>query len=70
MRIMAVDDDLLILDLLRECLTKQGGYDLTCCETAEDALQLMEEETLPFDCFLLDIMLPGVDVLCGCHRLY
>lgn len=69
MRIMAVDDDLLILDLLRECLTKQGGYDLTCCETAEDALQLMEEETLPFDCFLLDIMLPGVDGIELCDML-
>ena len=61
MRILAVDDDPIILDLLKGSLNKDNSGDLICCETAEDALEVLETQTTPIDCFLLDIMLPGID---------
>ena len=57
-RILAVDDELAIAELLRLSLTR-AGYQ---CVTAHDGLQaadLIEKET--FDLILLDIMLPGID---------
>lgn len=61
MRILAVDDDPVILDLLRHALTKHDHYDLVCCESAEEAQHALNADLAPFDCFLLDVMLPGVD---------
>ena len=57
-RILAVDDERPIAELLRLSLTR-AGYQ---CVTAYDGLQaadLIEKET--FDLILLDIMLPGID---------
>ncbi|MEW9921160.1 PleD family two-component system response regulator [Marimonas sp. MJW-29] len=62
MRILAVDDDPIVLDLLRDALTGDDMQcDLVCCETAEDAMEVMDTDPTQFDCFLLDIMLPGID---------
>ena len=61
MKILAVDDDPTILDMLRDSLTKPLGFDLICAETAEDALNLLKDDENSFECFLLDIILPGVD---------
>ncbi len=69
MRILAVDDDQFILDLLAGSLTAKDRYDLVCCDSAEAALTLIETEKTPFDCFLLDIMLPGVDGIELCDML-
>jgi CheY-like chemotaxis protein len=69
MRILAVDDDVLILDLLRGCLAVQDRYELTCSENAEDALGVIETVKTPFDCFLLDIMMPGIDGIELCDML-
>ena len=44
MKILAVDDDPTILDMLRDSLTKPLGFDLICAETAEDALNLLKDE--------------------------
>ncbi len=66
MRILAVDDDPLILDLLRESLTVNGYCDLTCTASAEEAHTAMEQATEPFDCFLLDIVLPETDGIALC----
>ncbi|KZX93982.1 MULTISPECIES: response regulator [unclassified Sulfitobacter] len=69
MRILAVDDDPVILELLRSCLGRVGEYELTCCDTAEAALKTISSTEMPFDCFLLDIMLPGVDGIEMCKIL-
>ena len=69
MRILAVDDDPTILDMLRDCLTGAAGFDLECAEDAEEALDLLGTSTIPFDCFLLDIMLPGIDGVSLCAQL-
>ena len=71
MRILAVDDDPVILQLLRGALTGEDmGCDLVCCDSAEEALETLERSIRPFDCFLLDVMLPGIDgiELCGMLR--
>jgi DNA-binding response OmpR family regulator len=61
MRILAVDDDPLILELLNNSLSVRENYHLTCCKSAEEAIDLVEDTEVAFDCFLLDIMLPGID---------
>ena len=61
MRILAVDDDPVILDLLKEALTKQDQYDLVCVNDAEEAVALLQSNTHAFECFLFDIVLPGID---------
>ncbi|MEP2920527.1 response regulator [Sulfitobacter sp.] len=69
MRILAVDDDPVILDLLGRSLEKNGFDDITFATTAEDALELIEVVERPFDIFLLDVMLPGTSGIEVCKRL-
>lgn len=69
MRILAVDDDPIILDLLKGALPGAHGYDLVCCASAEEALDTLADETNRFECFLLDIMLPGIDGIELCENL-
>ncbi|WP_432817143.1 response regulator [Sulfitobacter sp. JB4-11] len=68
MRILAVDDDPVILDILEECLPNEGQHELVCCGSAEEALAITQTEERPFDCLLLDIMLPGVDGITLCDQ--
>ncbi|WP_341233278.1 response regulator transcription factor [uncultured Sulfitobacter sp.] len=69
MRILAVDDDPTVLDMLSDYLTPKHGFDLVCAEDAEKALVLLNEPGPDFDCFLLDIMLPGIDGIRLCAEL-
>ena len=70
MRILAVDDDPVILEMLRSALTGEGmGCDLVCCDCAEDGLETIAREIKPFDCFLLDVMLPGIDGIELCDTI-
>ena len=57
-RILAVDDEKPIAELLRLSLTR-AGYQCVCAYDGIDAANLIEKET--FDLILLDIMLPGID---------
>lgn len=69
MRILAVDDDPVILDLLGSSLETNGFDDITFATTAEDALELIEVADQPYDIFLLDIMLPGTTGIEVCKQL-
>lgn len=69
MRILAVDDDPVILDLLERALADSRGYKLTTCKTGEEALELLSGPIDPFECFLLDIMLPGIDGIALCDAI-
>lgn len=69
MRILAVDDDPVILDLLERALADSRGYELTTCKTGEDALKLLKGPIAPFECFLLDVMLPGIDGIELCDTI-
>lgn len=57
-RILAVDDERPIAELLRISLTR-AGYECTCAYDGISAANLIEKEN--FDLILLDIMLPGID---------
>ncbi len=65
-RILAVDDEKPIIELLRYNLEKEGFKAFTC-GNGEDALQLAKAE-LP-DLILLDLMLPGLSGLDVCRKL-
>lgn len=58
MRVLIVDDERPILNLIRISLTNVGYL----CDTAEDGNQALEKiDTGKFDLILLDVMLPGID---------
>ena len=59
-RILVVDDEEDILELVRFHLAREG-YQLTLAETGEEALKKAKRET--FDLVVLDLMLPGLDGL-------
>lgn len=57
-RILAVDDERPIAELLRVSLAR-AGYQCICAYDGIEAANLIEKES--FDLILLDIMLPGID---------
>ncbi|CAB1083186.1 ArsR family transcriptional regulator [Alkalispirochaeta odontotermitis] len=59
-RILVVDDEEDILELVRFNLAKEG-YHITGALTGEEALRKARSE--PFDLIVLDLMLPGMDGL-------
>ena len=65
-KIMVVDDDVRLRDLLRRYLTEQGFNVFTAeSATAMNKLWLRER----YDLLVLDLMLPGEDGLTICRRL-
>ncbi|MEQ6204586.1 response regulator [Sulfitobacter sp. HNIBRBA2951] len=69
MRILAVDDDPVVLDMLGTALESSGLDDITFATSAEDALELIEVASRPYDIFLLDVMLPGTSGIEVCRSL-
>ncbi len=65
-RILVVDDEEDILELVRYNLAREG-YQVTGALTGEDALNKARSET--FDLIVLDLMLPGIDGLEVAKRL-
>ena len=65
-RILVVDDEEDLLELLRYNLTKEG-YVVDCVASGEEALKEVRRQ-LP-DLIVLDLMLPAVDGLEVCRRL-
>lgn len=57
-KVLVVDDEQLICELLRSALAT-AGYLVTTVSTGEDALIISQSE--PFAVALLDIRLPGID---------
>ena len=51
MKILAVDDNQLTLDLLSKLTGQLGFGDITTASSGEDALQFLGREGSPFDCF-------------------
>lgn len=69
MRVLAVDDDTIVLDVLRTSLQSCGFDDVSFATSAEQALQLIADAKEPFDSFLLDIMLPGISGIELCAQI-
>ena len=65
-KIVVVDDDARIRDLLRRYLSQQG-FDVLLAEDARALQRIMQRETV--DLLVLDLMLPGDDGLSICKRL-
>lgn len=65
-KILAVDDDLFILDALTELL-KYSGYDVESTPNGEDVFKKIDEY-VP-DLILLDVMLAGLDGREICRKI-
>lgn len=65
-KILVVDDDVRIRDLLRRYLT-QEGFDVLQAEDGKSVSRVLMRE--PVDLIVLDLMLPGEDGLSICRRL-
>ena len=65
-KILVVDDDLRLRDLLQRYLTEQGFAVATVSDTAGMDRSLGRER---FDLIVLDLMMPGEDGLAACRRL-
>lgn len=61
MKILAVDDDWMILELLEQAMSVSGQHELTTVTSGEKAIELLERGEQRFDCFLLDIQMPNID---------
>lgn len=61
MKILAVDDDEIILSLLAGTLDAFGHTDYKLAQSGEEALTLIKASETKFDCFLFDIQMPGMD---------
>jgi two-component system phosphate regulon response regulator PhoB len=65
-RILVVDDEEDILELVRYNLAKEG-YEVVCVESGDDALKCVSQQRPGL--ILLDLMLPGLDGLDVCQEL-
>lgn len=62
MRILAADDDPIILELLSHFLAAIGTHELTTVGSATEAVALLARPGTPrFECFMLDIQMPQMD---------
>lgn len=70
MRLLAVDDDPVFLDLLEKYLRELGYADTVFCESGAEALRALRSDADGFDCLLVDIQMPVMDgiELCGYIR--
>ena len=66
-KILIVDDEKGLLDILRLTLQKEGFYNIKCSETATEALSLVHETA--FDLILLDVMLPDFSGFDLCQEI-
>lgn len=58
-RILVVEDEDDIRTITRISLETVGGFEVTCCSSGEEALQVVPR--LSPDLILLDVMMPGQD---------
>ena len=65
-RILAVDDDSAILELISDVLS-ESGLEVSTASSGEEALAVLEKES--FDLIILDIMMEGISGLEVCRRI-
>lgn len=69
MKILAVDDEPLFLEILEASLQELGFSDVTPIYSAREALRELEQSKVAFECILLDIRMPGTDGVELCRRI-
>ena len=60
MRVLAVDDEPVILNLITAIL-ETHGYQVTVANSGHEALEVCSSRSKPFDVVLTDIMMPEMD---------
>ncbi len=61
MQILLVDDDLFALKLLARQLALEGFDEVTRCEQAQEALDILEARPASIDLVFCDLQMPGID---------
>lgn len=69
MRVLAVDDDPFIIQVLELALGAMGFGAVVTAQSAVDAMEKIRGSSEPFDCFLLDIQMPEVDGIELCEMI-
>lgn len=69
MKILVVDDEPSILELLKTALNALGAYEVSIASSGIDALRLIDKEDPPFDCLLLDIQMPKMSGITLCREV-
>ena len=69
MRILAVDDDRIALELLEISLRSAGYNKVDFCLSAKEALSLINDDGEAYDCMLLDIMMPEMNGVELCRKV-
>lgn len=69
MKILAVDDDPISLELLRLQLAKADKTDLTTAESGYEALDVLRKSDELFDCLIIDIEMPGMSGIELCRHV-
>jgi CheY-like chemotaxis protein len=68
-RVLAVDDDTSILELLKLAIEMLGDYQVTIAKSGPEALAKIGQARVPFDCFLLDIQMPQISGVEVCENI-
>lgn len=69
MRILAVDDDSVVLDLLEVIFKQSDGIEVVVAASGALALEAIATSKDGFDCFLLDISMPEMTGIELCERI-
>jgi len=69
MKILAVDDDDIILNILTQALTAIGDHAVFTSLSGSEALAQISDTSEAFDCFLLDIQMPGMTGIELCRKI-
>ncbi len=69
MKILAVDDDAFILELIPKIASMVGCPNVTTASSSAAALDMLETSPNLFDCLLLDINMPDMDGIDLCGRV-
>lgn len=69
MKILIVDDEPLFLKLINGHLKSVGYHDTHNAASGAEALAMIDSSEIPFDCFLLDIRMPGMSGVDLCRNI-
>jgi two-component system, OmpR family, alkaline phosphatase synthesis response regulator PhoP len=67
-KILIVEDDLAVKDVVEHALSREGMATQTASD-GEAALERLRREAEPFDLVILDVMLPGMDGIGVCREI-